>query len=358
MTAALAPSPKTPIILVIDDDEGTRLMLRRILEREAYQVAEAPDGDEGLAACQRVHPDLILLDGMMPRMTGFEVVKRLREDEATRAIPVLMLTALPDLNDKVRGLDLGADDFLRKPINRVELLARVRSLLRIRYLHNELEQRNALLRNVLNRYVAEDVATDILTNPVEKLRLGGQTSRVSVLFADIRGFTSFTEDHTAPVVVGLINLVFKRLVPVIFAHKGTFDKYLGDAVMAFYGAPVSYPDDTLRAVQTAVDLQQVFVALKQEQAELAPLGLGIGIFTGDAVVGNLGSEQVMDYTVIGDVPNSAKRLQENAGPGQILICPATCEAVQDHVKVRPLEPLLLKGKKAPLQVFEVLGLRD
>ena len=358
MTAALAPSPKTPIILVIDDDEGTRLMLRRILEREAYQVAEAPDGDEGLAACQRVHPDLILLDGMMPRMTGFEAVKRLREDEATRAIPVLMLTALPDMNDKVRGLDLGADDFLRKPINRVELLARVRSLLRIRYLHNELEQRNALLRNVLNRYVAEDVATDILTNPVEKLRLGGQTSRVSVLFADIRGFTSFTEDHPAPVVVGLINLVFKRLVPVIFAHKGTFDKYLGDAVMAFYGAPVSYPDDTLRAVQTAVDMQQVFAALKQEQPELASLGLGIGIFTGDAVVGNLGSEQVMDYTVIGDVPNSAKRLQENAGPGQILICPTTCAVVQDRMKVRPLEPLVLKGKKTPLQVFEVLGLRD
>ena len=358
MTAALAPSPKVPIILVIDDDEGTRLMLRRILEREAYQVAEAPDGDEGLAACQRVHPDLILLDGMMPRMTGFEAVKRLREDEATRAIPVLMLTALPDLNDKVRGLDLGADDFLRKPINRVELLARVRSLLRIRYLHNELEQRNALLRNVLNRYVAEDVATDILTNPVEKLRLGGQTSRVSVLFADIRGFTSFTEDHPAPVVVGLINLVFKRLVPVIFAHKGTFDKYLGDAVMAFYGAPVSYPDDTLRAVQTAVDMQRVFAALKQEQPELASLGLGIGIFTGDAVVGNLGSEQVMDYTVIGDVPNSAKRLQENAGPGQILICPTTCAAVQDRMKVRPLEPLVLKGKKAPLQVFEVLGLRE
>jgi len=358
MTAALAPSPKTPIILVIDDDEGTRLMLRRILEREAYQVAEAPDGDEGLAACQRVHPDLILLDGMMPRMTGFEAVKRLREDEATRAIPVLMLTALPDLNDKVRGLDLGADDFLRKPINRVELLARVRSLLRIRYLHNELEQRNALLRNVLNRYVAEDVAAEILTNPVEKLRLGGQTSRVSVLFADIRGFTSFTEDHTAPVVVGLINLVFKRLVPVIFAHKGTFDKYLGDAVMAFYGAPVSYPDDTLRAVQTAVDMQRVFAALKQEQPELASLGLGIGIFTGDAVVGNLGSEQVMDYTVIGDVPNSAKRLQENAGPGQILICPTTCAAVQDRMKVRPLEPLVLKGKKAPLQVFEVLGLRE
>src|SRR3990172_1467137 len=117
MTAALAPPPKTPIILVIDDDEGTRLMLRRILEREAYQVAEAPDGDEGLVACQRVHPDLILLDGMMPRMTGFEAVKRLREDEATRAIPVLMLTALPDMNDKERGRGLRAGELLRKPPN-------------------------------------------------------------------------------------------------------------------------------------------------------------------------------------------------------------------------------------------------
>jgi class 3 adenylate cyclase len=358
MTAAPAPSPKPRTILVIDDDEGMRLMLRRILEKEAYQVAEATDGEEGLAACQRVNPDLILLDGMMPRMSGFEVVKHLREDDATRAVPVLMLTALPDMNDKVRGLDLGADDFLRKPINRVELLARVRSLLRIRQLHAELEQKNALLHNVLNRYVAEDVANEILENPAEKMQLGGHTSRVSVLFADIRGFTGFTEDHPAPVVVSLINHVFNKLVPVIFAHKGTFDKYLGDAVMAFYGAPVSYPDDTLRAVLTAAEMQKVFEALKHEQPELQALGLGIGIFTGDAVVGNLGSEQVMDYTVIGDVPNSAKRLQENAGPGQILICPTTCEAVQDRVKVRPLEPLLLKGKKAPLQVFEVLGLRE
>jgi adenylate cyclase len=350
--------PRSPCILVVDDDDGTRLMLRRILEKESYKVEEAPDGEEGLAVCGRVNPDLILLDGMMPRLTGFEVVQRLRAEEATRAIPVLMLTALPDMNDKVRGLDLGADDFLRKPINRVELLARVRSLLRIRFLHNELEEKNDLLRHVLNRYVAEDVADEILANPSENMRLGGRTSRVSVLFADIRGFTSFTEDHPAPIVVGLINLIFKRLVPVIFAHKGTFDKYLGDAVMAFYGAPLSYPDDALRAVLTAVDMQTAFYALKQEQPELRSLGLGVGIFTGDAVVGNLGSEQVMDYTVIGDVPNSAKRLQENAEPGQILICQTTCEAVRDRMNVNPLEPLQLKGKKAPLQVFEVLGPRD
>jgi class 3 adenylate cyclase len=352
------PAAKSPSILVIDDDDGMRLMLRRILEKESYKVEEAPDGEEGLAACQRIRPDLILLDGMMPRMTGFEVVRRLREDPATRAVPVLMLTALPDMNDKVRGLDMGADDFLRKPINRVELLARVRSLLRIRYLHNELEQKNALLHNVLNRYVAEDVTNEILANPAENLRLGGHTSRVSVLFADIRGFTSFTEDRPAPVVVSVINTIFKRLVPVIFAQRGTFDKYLGDAVMAFYGAPIPYPDDALRAVRTAVQMQRAFQALRQEQPELGPLGLGIGIFTGDSVVGNLGSEQVMDYTVIGDVPNSAKRLQENAAPGQILICPTTRAAVQDHVRVNALEPLALRGKKAPVPVFEVLGLRE
>jgi adenylate cyclase len=159
-------------------------------------------------------------------------------------------------------------------------------------------------------------------------------------------------------VVSVINTIFKRLVPVIFAQRGTFDKYLGDAVMAFYGAPIPYPDDALRAVRTAVQMQRAFQALRQEQPELGPLGLGIGIFTGDSVVGNLGSEQVMDYTVIGDVPNSAKRLQENAAPGQILICPTTRAAVQDHVRVNALEPLALRGKKAPVPVFEVLGLRE
>jgi adenylate cyclase len=233
----------------------------------------------------------------------------------------------------------------------------VRSLLRIKQLHDELEQKNALLRRAFTRYVAEEVANEILANPDQNLRLGGQSARVSVLFADIRGFTSFTEERDAAEVLERLNAIFSKLVPTIFEHRGTFDKYLGDAVMAFYGAPVPYEDDTLRAVQTAVAMQKVFRTVPAEYPDLEVLGLGVGIFTGDAVVGNLGTGQVMDYTVIGDTPNAAKRLQENAAGGQILICPTTYEAVRDYVDVNPIEPLLLKGKKTPMPAYEVLALR-
>lgn len=231
------------------------------------------------------------------------------------------------------------------------------SSMEMQELHNELEKKNKILNQVLTRYVAAEIAQEILKNPEEKLRLGGETVLVSVLFADIRGFTSFSETRDARVVIQMLNKIFSRLVPIIFEHHGTFDKYMGDAVMAFYGAPISHEDDALRAVKTAVRMQQVLQPLQEEDPELQPIGMGIGIFTGYAVVGNMGSEKIMNYTVIGDTPNTAKRLQENARRGQALICPLTYEKVLDSVEVKPIEPITVKGRGAPVPVYEVVGLR-
>ena len=224
-------------------------------------------------------------------------------------------------------------------------------------LHKKVRKQNDVLHQVLTRYLSEEIAREVLTNPEEKLRLGGETLLVSVLFADIRGFSSFSKTKDARVTIGILNKIFGRLVPVIFEHNGTFDKYMGDAVMAFYGAPISYEDDALRAVKTAVGIQQALQVLREEDKAVRELGLGVGIFTGYAVVGNLGSEQIMNYTVIGDAPNSAMRLQENALSGQVLIDAVTYEAVLDFVEAKSLEPLMLKGKKAPVTAYEVLGLR-
>ncbi len=223
-------------------------------------------------------------------------------------------------------------------------------------LHKKLKKQNVILHQVLTRYLSEEIAQEILKDPEAKLRLGGETLLVSVLFGDIRGFSTYSKAKDARVIIKLLNKIFSRIVPAIFDHHGTFDKYMGDAVMAFYGAPIAREDDALRAVKTAVGMQQGLRALQEEDTEVRELGMGIGIFTGYGVVGNLGSERIMNYTVIGDTSNCAMRLQENAKSGQIIIDAVTYEAVLGSVEAKPLEPLMLKGKKAPVMAYEVVGL--
>lgn len=344
-----------PQILVVEDEKVQRMLVRHRLEEAGYLVEEAVDGHEALDVILDARPDLVLLDCVLPGLDGFEILQRLRGDAELRRIPVLMITTLHDPGAKLKALEVGADDFLVKPVEEAELMARVRSLLRLKSLNDELEVRNDLLRRILTRYLAEDLVQRILDDPTEKsLQIGGRLCRVSVLFADIRGFTAFSETRRPEVVAEALNTIFDALVPPIFENRGTFDKYLGDAVLAFYGAPNTYPDDALRAVRTAMQMQDSFNRLLRSRADLKPLGLGIAIVTGDAVVGNLGSQMVMDYTVIGDTSNVCKRVQEHSRGGQVLICPATCRLVDRHVDVRALEPLRLKNRIEPMQVYEVV----
>jgi adenylate cyclase len=345
-------------ILVVDDNVDNVELLRAQLRLAGYQVTTALSGEEALQKVEREFPDLILLDIVMPGLDGYQVCARLKEDEATQFIPIVMITALREKEDRVKGIEVGADDFLSKPFDEHELMARVRSLLRIKGLHDELERKNDLLFKIMNRYVTEEVSTLILDDPDRYLKLGGESRIVTVLFADIRGFTEFAETHSAKRVVEVLNRFFSELTRVIFKYKGTFDKYIGDAVMAFYGAPVSYEDDVFRALQTALEMQQIFRQMKERWAseELASLALGIGLNTGEAVVGNIGSEKVMDYTVIGDTANVANRLQEIAGPGHILISQSTYQQVKDQAMVKAMQPKLLKGKLEPIAIYELKGL--
>lgn len=365
--STLPTNQAPPIVLIVDDDQGMRLMLRRMLEQAGYEVTEAGNGEEGIQRYGLIQPDVVVLDVMMPGLNGFDVIPHLRANEEVPWTPVLMLTALNDVSDKVRGLEAGADDFLSKPCNRAELIARVRALLRLKEFHRELalkndvlerqqyelEKSNSLLRHVLGRYVSPGVAEVVLANPDKSLRLGGASQEVSVLFADIRNFTPFTEHHRAHEVLSILNTIWDALVPLVFEQHGTFDKYLGDALMVFYGAPVPMEDDALRAVRTAVALQARFIELRESMPELQQMGIGIGISSGEAVVGNVGSEQVMDYTVIGTIPNTASRLQEMAFSDQILICETTYQRVRQEVEVKALKPLSLRGIQEPVMTYEV-----
>lgn len=346
-------------ILVVDDDLRNAELLEAYLTTMAnYEVLIALDGVEALECVKAESPDLVLLDIMMPRMDGYQVCARLKEDQSTQFIPIVMVTALYGTEERIKALEAGADDFVSKPFNIYELLARVKSLMRIKHLHDELEKKNELLFNILNRYVAQEVSSLILDDPDRHLKLGGENRKVTVLFADIRGFTKFSETHSPTHVVEILNAVFPELTKVVFKWKGTFDKYLGDAVMAFYGAPVSYDDDTWRAIQTAWELCQVFDDLVSswKDGELTDLGLGIGLHSGEAVVGNIGSERMMDYTVIGDTANVARRLQEVAGKGQILISEAIYSEVGDHLQVVRLPSQRVHGRQEPIPCYEVKGI--
>jgi adenylate cyclase len=347
-----------PLILVVDDDKHAVRRVEKTLVPQGYHIATAYDGEEALRRAAETPPDLVVLDVLMPGLDGFDTARALRTRAESRAIPILMVTALNELDDKIKGLEAGADDFLSKPFNTVELIARVRSLLRIKQLHDELQARNTLLERLLTRYVSKEVAHEILLDPRQDLRLNGQSCEVSVLFANIRGFTRFSEQLEAAQVTQTLNFIFHHLATIIFEHQGTLDKYLGDAIMAFYGAPIPSSDYPVQALRTAWAMQRRFAQLGREDPTLSELGIGIGLSTGEAVVGSIGSERMVDYTVLGHTPNTAQRLQGHAQKGQILMDERTYQAVQEIAVARPVELPNLHEQDQSALIYEVLAVKE
>lgn len=350
---------QTPLVLVVDDDWMSREVMEVQLQLAGYEVMSAHNGERALQLAVDRPPDLVLLDVRMEGITGYEVCAQLKRYEFTRFTPVIMVTALESDEDKLRAINMGADDFISKPFTSLMLLTRVKNLLRIKRLHDELEARNALLRRVLNRYVNDFLTETILSDPDKHLKLGGETRSVTVFFADIRGFTAFAEQHRADDVLALLNHFFNELTEIVFRNQGTFDKYVGDSIMAFFGAPIVGKNDALNAARTALEMQAVFARLKADipRADVQQLGLGIGLHSGDAAVGNVGSERVMSYTVIGDTVNTAARLQQVAEDGITLITDETYHLIANHVQAVRLNPVTIRGKREPLVVYSLTGLR-
>lgn len=341
--------------IAIADDEPYILILLETYLGEDYNLIKASNGEELVKKVFEHQPDLVLTDVMMPIKNGFDVCRELKENPSTQFIPIIILTALGQKERKIEGLNAGADDFITKPFDSTELKARVQSLLRVKKLHDEVQKRNKILNNILNKYLSESVSKTILQNPEKFLKLGGETKRITVLFADIRGFTAFAEDKSASDIVDILNLTFTELVKIIFQNKGTFDKFMGDCIMSFYGAPISYEDDEIRAIKTAISMQKIFKNLENKiQAKFGDtLGLGIGINTGEVVVGNVGSDKFMDYTVIGDNVNIAKRIEEITHKGEIIITESTYEKVKDLVTAQKLTQHKLKGKIKTVDLYRI-----
>ena len=344
-----------PRILAVDDNRQNLSLLERALAAAQYEVVTAVDGPTALKLIGSAAPDLVLLDVMMPGMSGYEVCQHIRANEATCLLPVVMLTALTDVADRIRGIEAGADDFLSKPVNREELLTRVKSLLRIKTLHDDVEMKNHLLRNLFGRYVSAEVAAEIVADPGRHLKLGGDKREVTILFGDLRGFTPFAEQMDPQDVVDILNSYLRLVVDTVFEFRGTLDKFRGDGFMAFFGAPIAREDDPLNAVRCALAIQERLMRVTFTKFPEVRLHMGVGINTGVVIAGNIGSERRTDYTVIGNEVNTAQRFESNAGPGQILITGNTYERVKDTVRVRELGLLRVAGKKEGVLAYDVLS---
>lgn len=357
-------------ILVVDDDPLSLDLLEQELTGSGYAVQKATSGEEALRVVESTQPDVILLDYVMPGMDGIEVVRRLRQDERYKGIPVILVTGRGTTEDKTRGLDAGADDYVVKPFDRVELLARVRSMLRIKELHDALESSNRTLQEQvqqqvdelqrmsrLKRYLSPQVAETVMRDDVDAL-FAGLRREITVVFLDLRGFTEFSDSAEPEEVLDLLRIYHKAMGEIIFQFEGTLERFAGDGIMVFLNAPVQVADHIERAVRMALEMRSRAKELKAGWLKRGyDLGLGIGLASGYATLGEIGFEGRRDYAAVGNVTNLAARLSAIAQVGQILTNQKTLAKVEELVEAEPLEPLQLKGFARPLAVFNIIGLK-
>jgi adenylate cyclase len=364
-----------PLILVVDDAPDNVEIVRLRLESQAYDVITAADGLEALEQVKVHLPDLVLLDVMMPRLDGVETIKRLKADTSLPFIPVIMLTAQSDKKEVVAGLDAGADEYLTKPFDASTLLARVRAMLRMKALHDEvrtqaaqlvqwnqkLEQRVAEQLAALNRldwlkrFLAPQIAELVITSGDEILR--SHRGHVAVVFCDLRGFTSFSEVAEPEEQIAMLAEYHTALGVLINRFQGTLIHIVGDGVMVVFNDPIPCPDPCLQAVRMAIEMRACISALIAKwQTHGYDLGFGIGISQGYATLGLIGFESRSQYTAIGTVTNLASRLCGEAADCQILIDSKVKSALDACIDTADVGDLTLKGLRRPIRVFNILGL--
>jgi adenylate cyclase len=357
-------SPTEASVLVVDDDAVNRTALQRSLEREGHSVRVAPDGRTALQLLNREAFDVVLLDILMPGMDGFELLKLIQADDRLRDTSVIMISALEDIESVVRSIELGAEDYLPKPFDPVLLRARINGGLtkkRLRDVERRyLEERHRRVRDVFARFVPEAVVDEVLEHADEDLRLGGQRRIATVMFCDLREFTTFAEGRPPELVIAVLNRYFSAMGDVILGHGGTLIGFLGDGIIAVFGAPIEQPDHADRALNAA--RQMTGEALKAFNAWLRAEGIGdgfrmgVGLNSGVIMAGNVGSERRLEYTVIGDTANTASRLEAmtKETPHMVLLSDSTRRMLsRSHADLMEVAIREVRGRRTPVLLWSI-----
>jgi class 3 adenylate cyclase len=365
----LAPAQAAFRVLVVDDDPDMAVFLARLLESEGMVADTVFGGDAAMVYVMATPPDLVLLDILMPGVDGFEICERLKADPASAMIPIVLVTALEDPESRVRGIRAGADDFLSKPVRREELIARVKTLRRLHATRRELEarrlaaevHRKEALRRAFSRYISPRLAERIISELDEDgapFRHGAQRVSVVALFADLRGFTRLTESTRVDEVVALLNEYFSVITDAAYRHDGTIFSMAGDSLLVGFNVPFPQPDAAARAWRTAHDMVASFAAVlaRWTASGGVPTGLGIGIASGEAILGNIGSPHYMSHTIIGDAVNTAARLVQAARAGEILVSGVVYDSVRAMVPagaVQTQRDMALRGKAGETSIYSI-----
>jgi adenylate cyclase len=360
-------------VLIVDDNETNRDILMTRLGKHGYELIQAADGEEALASAAQHLPDLILLDVEMPKLDGFEVCRRIKNDPALPFMPIILVTARAASQDVVTGLDAGADEYLTKPLDQQALVARVRSMLRIKALHDQVQTQAADLANWnhtleqrVNGQIAEinrmDRLKSFLSPQIAKLVLSGGDEKmleshrrdITVVFCDLRGFTAFAESAEPEDIITVLQEYYRCLGESIDRFEGTLQHFAGDGLLIFFNDPILCPDPSPRAVRMAVEMRSNVTALAEKWRRFGhQLGFGVGIAAGHATLGNVGYEGRFHYSATGTVVNLGSRLCAEAANGQILIDGKVQVAVESIVRTEPLGELDLKGFHRAVRAFNV-----
>ena len=357
-------------ILVVDDNGINRDLLSRYLERQGHAVQVAHNGRQALEMIANGAFDLVLLDIAMPGLTGYEVLQHLKNSETWRDLPVIMISALDEMDRVVRCIELGAEDYLPKPFNPVLLRNRVGDFLekkrlreleveqqrKLHELNTALELRNRFIRETFGSYLSDEIVDTILKKG--GLKIGGEKRRATILMADLRGFTSISERLPAKHVVAMINIYLETMTEIIQKYQGTIDEFIGDGILVIFGAPILRPDDPLRAAACAVEMQLAMIAVNERnrQSGYPEVALGIGINTGDVVMGNIGSQKRIKYAVVGRAVNLTARIESYTVGGQIFISESTLSECGDICRIDTAMQVMPKGVKKPLTIHELGGI--
>lgn len=336
-------------LLVVDDNRVNRILLSRGLEAHGHRIETAENGKQALEKLRTDSFDLVLLDIEMPEMNGYQVLETCLQDPDLRDIPIIMTSSLDELDSVVKCVELGAEDYLNKPVNPILLRARVNASLEKKRLRDE-------QRKLLHTFATKEVADELLKTGFS---LGGKYVDASIMFADIRSYTSYAEKENPAGIIELLNDYFALMFDAIAGYHGTVNQMAGDGFMAVFGAPIHRDDHREQAVRAALEMIELLDDFNVEQAarNKVQIKIGIGIASGRVIAGYTGTQHRATYTCVGDTVNLAARIESHTKEAHypILIDQYTQEVLPADIEVEALGPVIFKGKQQPIKIFAVKG---